>query len=303
MIYGCDGGNCGKCLSRLVSGVIQRIHHSDFILNPTQKDNNQFLSCCYAATSDVEMEAIEIGNVNEIPEQSIQVRVSKLKLLSKTVMSVVFKTPRSQPLSFLSGQYVSVSINGNLSSNQSLASCHCDGLNLEIHVKYRPHDPFSEYVFQQLKKHEQVEINGPRGDFVMNDESIRPLVFIAFDTGFASIKSLLEHAIALEKVQPIKLYWIVMADEQPYLDNYCRSLVDALDNFSYSAKHIPLHSPIAHKRVMEKIIARETSLKQSDIYLSLPEEFRRMAQEMFIHAELDERHWSIDSIPILLANG
>jgi len=297
MIYGCEGGNCGKCLVRLVSGTTERIRHSDFVLSQSQKDRQQLLSCCHAASSDVVMEAVEIGSVSEIEEQTIDARVYRMDRLSESVMSLVLKTPRGQPLTFLAGQYVTLGINGVLTRNKSIASCPCDGLNLEVHVKNRLHDPFSEYVFKHLKKNQRVMISGPHGEFVLDDESDRALILIAFDTGFASIKSLLEHAIALEKEQSVKLYWIVTAGNQPYLENYCQSIVHALDNVSYHPELVAQRSVAAITQVLEKIVRQEPAIRQSDVYLTLPVEFQDNAQKLFVAEGLE--HWRVDTIQML----
>ena len=42
-------------------------------------------------------------------------------------------------------------------------------------------------------------------------------------------------AINLDLPQEMHLYWRVAGDSPPYMHNYCRSLADALDNFSYHA--------------------------------------------------------------------
>ena len=53
-------------------------------------------------------------------------------------------------------------------------------------------------MFAGLKDVATVRVEGPRGEFVLDEASTRPLVFVAFDTGFAPIKSLIEHAMALD---------------------------------------------------------------------------------------------------------
>src|SRR3970282_2004921 len=51
-------------------------------------------------------------------------------------------------------------------------------------------------------------VEGPGGEFLLNEESHRPLIFIACETGFAPIKSLIEHAMALDAAETLHLYWI-----------------------------------------------------------------------------------------------
>ncbi len=189
--YGCEDGNCGKCLARLLSGQIQPFRHSDFPLSAAQKTNHYFLSCCHSAVSDLQLEMAEIADAGDIPEQHIQARVYKLNRLADDVMSLTLKTPRSQQLSFLAGQYISLYLQPELARNQSIASCPCDGLKPEIHVTRRADDPFSEYVFRRLRKNDLVDIRGPRGNFTLDDETPRDLVFIACNSNFASINSLL----------------------------------------------------------------------------------------------------------------
>jgi CDP-4-dehydro-6-deoxyglucose reductase len=79
-----------------------------------------------------------------------------------------------------------------------------------------------------------VTVVGPYGDFLLDEAQQRPLVLVAEDTGFAPIKSLLEHAVSLEWSAPMHLIWIADSGGH-YLGNYMRSLVDALDNLQFTA--------------------------------------------------------------------
>jgi CDP-4-dehydro-6-deoxyglucose reductase len=69
---------------------------------------------------------------------------------------------------------------------------------------------------------------------VLDAESTRPLLFVAIDDGFAPIKGLIEHAMTLGAAEYIHLYWIGSGPEPHYLDNLCRSWLDAFDNFRYT---------------------------------------------------------------------
>lgn len=294
--YGCDGGNCGECMARRIEGEIEPIRHSDYVYSASEKQQQAFLSCCYAAVSDITIEMPEIGNVQELCEQRVTAKVYKMQPLSDSVMAVFFKMPRSQPLHFLAGQYVRLKINDKLKRNKSIASCPCDSLKPEFHIQRNPGDPFSDYVYHHLKKGDQVEIKGPCGNFVLDGDSNRPLVLIAFDTGFASIKSLIEQAIALEKEQLITLYWILTPGHDAYLENYCRSLQHALDNFSYQVVPLDERSDDRVSQQLQQILAGIKAARHSDIYVTLPVEFRKLAKQQLTAAGIDDRHWRIDTI-------
>jgi CDP-4-dehydro-6-deoxyglucose reductase len=115
-----------------------------------------------------------------------------------------------------------------------MANCPCDGRNLQFHLRKTANNPFVTTVSDKLKTSQTIELEGPKGHFVLSSESSQPILFIAYNEGFAPIKSLIEHAISIDTVESIHLYWIVSANQNHYLSNLARSWVDALDNFHYS---------------------------------------------------------------------
>jgi NAD(P)H-flavin reductase len=68
------------------------------------------------------------------------------------------------------------------------------------------------------------------GDFVLADGA-RPLVFVACDTGFAPVKSLIEHAISLDAAPSMALFWLSTRPDGHFMGNLCRSWSEALDAF------------------------------------------------------------------------
>ena len=70
-------------------------------------------------------------------------------------------------------------------------------------------------------------------NFLLEEEASEPAVFVAVGDGLASIKSLVEQAIAIDNAAALHLFRIDDAPSGGQLDNLCRSWNDALDNFSY----------------------------------------------------------------------
>ena len=85
-----------------------------------------------------------------------------------------------------------------------------------------------------MKPGSALTIEGPYGDFVLVADSMRALIFIAWDNGFAPIKSLIEHAMARDVVESLHLFWITTTPGRPYMHNRCRAWQDALENFHYT---------------------------------------------------------------------
>jgi CDP-4-dehydro-6-deoxyglucose reductase len=244
--YGCSNGNCGKCLAKVVSGEVKQVKHSDFRMDPDKRASGHILMCAHTAMTDVIIEAPEASS-REIPQQHITAKVRSISFVNDNVALVHLKTPRTDRLRFLAGQQVQLGGNGLPVASYSISSCPCDDMNLHFQIPEHSQDEFSHFVFNKLKKGDAVDVTGPQGDFVLDEDSARPLVFIAWHTGFAPIRSLIEHAMALDEAETMHLAWLARNKEDRYQDNLCRSWEDALDNFVY----VPFDADITAKEVFD----------------------------------------------------
>ena len=254
--YGCSNGNCGKCLAKVVSGEVQQVKHSDFTMGPDKRASGHILMCANAAITDVTIEAPEASS-QEIPQQHITARVRSVSFANENVALVHLKTPRTNRLRFLAGQQVQLGGNGLPVANYPISSCPCDDMNLHFQIPEHSQDEFSNFVFTGLKKGDAVDVTGPQGNFVLDEDSKRPLVFIAWHTGFAPVRSLIEHAMALDEAETMHLAWLARSYDDRYQDNLCRSWEDALDNFVYV--------PIDTDKTANDFIDAELVLKQLNI--------------------------------------
>ncbi|MDJ0779514.1 MAG: 2Fe-2S iron-sulfur cluster-binding protein [Gammaproteobacteria bacterium] len=237
--YGCSNGNCGLCKMRVVSGETRRIRHHDYTLTEAEKGLGYLLGCCYTAVTDVVLEADEAGSAADIPLQHIPLRIKKIDT-TDDVLIVSTRTPRTSRLRFLAGQGADLAIEHVGRSHYPIASCPCDDMNLQFHVARDPHDPIANFLAESARNNDLVNLEGPRGAFVLDEDSPNSLLFVAEGIGFATIKGLIEHAMALDAAERILLVR-VGGDGPPYLHNLCRAWNDALDNFDY----VTLDSPAA----------------------------------------------------------
>jgi len=237
--YGCSNGNCGLCKARVVSGQVKKVRSHDFVLSEAEKNAGTVLMCSNTAVNDLVIEAQEAGSAREIPLQQIAARVKAIERLSDDMVLLHLQTPRTRRLRFFAGQYVTLQAGDNAPIDYPVASCPCDDRNLQFHVQRKSGNPFTDRVFSGMKSGDTVNILGPRGEFVLREDSPHNLVFIAQDTGFAPIKSLIEHAMALDVAESLHLYWLATEERGHYLSNLCRSWSDALDNFHFTPIELP----------------------------------------------------------------
>jgi CDP-4-dehydro-6-deoxyglucose reductase, E3 len=270
--YGCSIGSCGKCKARILSGQVHRTRHSDFALTAAEKNAGVVLMCCNTAVGDLVIEAREAHGAADMPLQNIEARVKSVSPITDDMRLLHLQTPRTNRLRFLAGQSVSLELPDGLTAPCPVASCPCDERNLQFHIRRRAGDPFSERVFGGLKDADTVRIEGPRGEFVLDEKSNRTPVFIACDTGFAPIKSLLEHAMALDAAEALYLYWIATGKRGHYLDNLCRSWSDALDNFRYTplTADAALPDEAVMQGALQRVLQDHPWLDGCDVYLAGP---------------------------------
>ncbi len=231
--YHCSNGSCGECKARVVSGAVSAVQHHDYVLSEQEKAAGHVLLCRARADSDLVLEASEAGSVEDIPVQQLTTQVYRSEWPIEDVAVITLRTPRSQTLRFLAGQHITLKIDNLAPRNKSIASCPCNGMFLQFHQRRKDGDAFSDYVFTQLKNRQKVQVEGPFGGFVLDEASNRPAIFIAYETGFSPIKSVIEHAISLDVPQAIRLYWITRRDNDHYMANFCRSWESVLDDFCY----------------------------------------------------------------------
>lgn len=236
--YGCGNGSCGMCKVRVISGEVVKTQHSDYTLSEAEKAQGYTLMCCHtAASSELTLEMLEASEPHDIPEQHIVTQVRAVTELAPDTRLLHLKTPSSYRLRFLAGQSVLLSWtmpgHDTVQTAYPLASCPCDDRNLHFFIARDASDALARHLFAgDIQPGAAVTVLGPTGDFVLADGH-RSLVFAACDTGFAPIKSLIEHALSLDVAPSLSLFWLATTSDGHFCSNQCRAWSEALDQFEY----------------------------------------------------------------------
>jgi CDP-4-dehydro-6-deoxyglucose reductase, E3 len=238
--YGCGNGTCGLCKARVVSGAVTKVIASDYPLSEAERLQGHTLLCTHsAASAEIVLETLEASGPDDIPLQDLVVRVRSLQPLGADTLLLHVQTPRTSRLRFLAGQSVELGAAGGGTEVQGVygvASCPCDDRNLQFHIARDPDDRFAVLLFGgAIKGGDFLNLRGPAGRCVLA-EGDRPLVFVACDTGFAPIKSLIEHAMALDAAESMTLGWLATRPDGHYLANQCRAWAEAIDPFRWVAR-------------------------------------------------------------------
>lgn len=294
--YGCSNGNCGKCKARLVSGEVKKIRNYDYVMTDRDKSQGYILTCCHTAITDIVIKADEALSNKEISLQKVASRVKKVERINDQLAILHLRTPRTQRLRFLAGQTVTLSAVGLEPVRYHIASCPCDEMNLQFHICHDESNPFARHVFDDIKTSEAINIEGPEGDFILYEDSQRPLIFIAFDTGFAPIKSLIEHAMTLDANEFSHLFWYHSQDETPYMHNLARAWNDAFDNFRYAHQHLARFDESSVTVELDKIKADYPDIHRFDIYVCAPTDVVSVIKEYFTHIRFPENQLIVEPL-------
>ena len=232
--YGCSGGNCGLCVARLLDGDLKKIRDWDYLFERDQRDGRYFLMCSHTAAGDLRLEANIAGDAGQIPLQRFRAKAKQLEPAAQDIAVLRLRVSRSHRLRFLAGQQARLAHPRYGAAQLPIASCPCDAGELEFHLRPGGDGAFADRVLEECQNGEWFDVEAPHGSFVFTGNMERPVVLLAWDTGFAFARSLLEHIVAQESDLPVHLYRSGVGELPYYLDNLCCAWRDALDQLSYT---------------------------------------------------------------------
>jgi CDP-4-dehydro-6-deoxyglucose reductase len=133
--------------------------------------------------------------------------VQKLERVTEDVMLLALKLPANERLQFLAGQYLEFLLKDGTRRSFSMGNAPHDDELIQLHVRHVPGGQFTDHVFGKMKERDILRFEGPHGTFFLREDSAKPIVLVASGTGFAPIKSIIEHALKNEIPRPMALYW------------------------------------------------------------------------------------------------
>ena len=230
--YGCRNGACGACKGKVLSGGVDYGEHQPHTLPDDEKKQGLALFCTAKPTSDLVIEAKEIGAAKDIPVKTLPTRIEKMEKLADDVMALWLKLPANERLQFLPGQYIDILLKDGKRRSFSLANAPEEDELLELHIRHVPGGFFTDQVFASMKAKDILRIKGPLGSFFLR-ESDKPALFLAGGTGFAPIKSILTHAFHHKVDRQMVLYWGAKSLADLYLPGVPSAWQKEHGNFSF----------------------------------------------------------------------
>ncbi len=231
--YGCRNGACGACKGKILDGTVDYGNIQPYVLAEFEKKAGLALFCQAAPRSDLVIEAREISGVGQLEVRKLPCRVQQMQLAAHDVMILKLKLPANERLQFLPGQYIDILLKNGKRRSYSMGNPPHDDEYIELHVRNMQNGAFTDSVFNHMKERDILRFEGPLGTFFLREESDKPIIFLASGTGFAPIKSIIEHTLHVGMQRPMTLYWGGRHPQDIYMSELARSWQDARDDFSF----------------------------------------------------------------------
>ena len=206
----CLEGACATCKGVCTSGTYYLDEYTDEALTAEEFDKGEVLTCQMHVTSDCVIEFPYESRIalKSKPDDRSAV-VSDVEMISSTVAKLVIEADaESEPISFIPGQYVHLSVPGTGEHRSySFANGAFETGKYTFYIKILEQGAMSDYLSGATKAGDEMTVTGPFGRFYLRPVQ-RPVVMVAGGTGLAPMLSMLDTMIAQDETdQPVNLLY------------------------------------------------------------------------------------------------
>jgi len=233
MPYDCRSGGCGQCKCTVLYGDVELGPYQRDVLSDDDRRAGKVLACIATPVTDVEIEYVPVALPGGNAPRLWRAKVASLAKAADDVMIVHLAVDGGEDLHYYAGQYVNILLPDGQKRSFSFATAPGDGRRIELQIRRVPGGRYTTHVFESMRVGETVEFEGPIGAFFLREDSKKPILFVAGATGFAPVKSMVEHAFATGMKRPMVLYWGTRALKDMYARELCERWAREHDNFRF----------------------------------------------------------------------
>lgn len=206
----CLEGACATCKGVCTRGAYELAEYTNEALTQEEFDKREVLTCQMHVRSDCVVELPYDSRVAlKSKPDSRKARVASVDMVSSTVARLVIEPEvDTPPISFISGQYVHLSIPGTSEHRSySFANPVFESGKYTFYVKVLEQGAMSDYLSDRARPGDEMIVTGPFGRFYLRSVR-RPILMVAGGTGLAPMLSMLDTLIQNnENDQPVKLLY------------------------------------------------------------------------------------------------
>ncbi|QGM99201.1 2Fe-2S iron-sulfur cluster-binding protein [Methylocystis parvus] len=226
----CREGGCGACRVGRTSGDVELMSHSSSALGEAERAAGDILLCRSQARSDLALHAPfdqSAISFSALPERRATLVEMTPAGSSAVRLALQYEDDPAFGVAaqFTAGQFVKATISdGSIGRSYSLANApNWDG-RLELYVRLQPNGAFSTWLRTRAAIGDTLLLEGPQGQFTLDEASAAPRWFVAGGTGLAPALSMLRQMAEFADPRPCRLFFGVNRVEELF----ARDALDAL---------------------------------------------------------------------------
>lgn len=213
--YSCRKGVCGNCRGRvlegsLVAGTAGGSHEAGI------DAPDEHLFCQAQAASDLVIAPRNWRHLDSGARKTFKATVFRKIALADDVTLLRLRFPNGIRAKFAAGQYLQIVLRNGERRSFSMANPPHENDGVQLHIRHVPGGFFTTKILPSLNRADVLEVELPHGDFTLRAEGDRPMLFVAGGTGFAPIKSIIDHLVRRSIERHITLFWGVRAPDGLY---------------------------------------------------------------------------------------
>jgi Na+-transporting NADH:ubiquinone oxidoreductase subunit F len=231
----CGGrGSCGLCKVKILDGAGDPLATELPWLTAQERKDRIRLSCQVKVKRPMRIEIPpELFNVRQY-----RTRVIGLRDLTYDIKEVTLKLAEGEMLDFKAGQFIQFEVPPYELTDEpvyraySVASSPSANDRVELEMRLVPNGICTTFVHRYLKVGDTVTVNGPYGDFSLND-SAREVICVAGGSGMAPIKSILYRLNEQKSPRRIRYYFGARTRRDLFLEDEMQALEKTLPDFKF----------------------------------------------------------------------
>ncbi len=222
--YSCKMGVCVTCVIQLVEGEVAAETQAG--LRDSMVKQGYFLPCVCQPDEDLHVAMADRQNLFS------PAMVQEIEHLKGGICRL-FLEPAT-PLYYHAGQFMNLRREDGLSRSYSLASVPRQDGRLEFHIKRLAKGQMSNWILDELKPGDHLEIQGPTGNCFYQPEKLdQNMLLVGNGTGLAPLIGIARDALASGHQGPVHLYHGSRSVDGLYLGDELRSMEMTYQNFQY----------------------------------------------------------------------
>ncbi len=188
--YECNSGGCGSCKFELVEGEVEDLWESAPALTPRDRRKGRKLACQCRPLDDLVIKT-RLDDYTPPETRPHRFQVTYLGRRDLTRDMAEFRFQSDEPARFLPGQYAMLrlpDVDGDRA--YSMSNIPNEAGYWQFIIKRMPGGKASNWLFDELKEGERLEIDAPYGLAYLHPDIERDVVCIAGGSGLSPVMSI-----------------------------------------------------------------------------------------------------------------